>query len=93
MSRRRYRVSGRVQGVGFRWACQRAARDIGVFGWARNLDSGEVEVLAEGDADQLNQLETWLAKGPAAAKVSAVTPVDLENYARDPVGASFEIRR
>ena len=49
---RRYLVTGRVQGVGFRWFVEREARLIGVGGWVRNCDDGAVEVLASGTNEQ-----------------------------------------
>ena len=62
-------VSGRVQGVGFRYFVQRCAIAERIAGWARNLADGRVEVLLVGDADAVAQLEQRIAAGPAAAKV------------------------
>jgi acylphosphatase len=64
-----YRVRGRVQGVGFRNFVQRCARQIGVDGYARNLDNGDVEVVAQGSAQALEQLEAQLWRGPTWAEV------------------------
>jgi len=69
---RRYLVSGRVQGVGFRWFVEREAAQIGVTGWVRNRDSGEVEVLATGTRDQHLTLRRKLQEGPRAARVDDV---------------------
>lgn len=66
---RRYLISGRVQGVGFRYFAERMATEIGVTGWARNLSDGRVEVHANGTAPQLNDFEGRLRKGPAYADV------------------------
>jgi acylphosphatase len=66
---RRYLISGRVQGVGFRYFAQRAARDLGVTGWARNLDDGRVEVHANGSLKVLDEFEARLRKGPTGADV------------------------
>lgn len=66
---RRYLISGRVQGVGFRYFAQRAARDLGVTGWARNLDDGRVEVHANGSLKVLDDFEARLRKGPLGADV------------------------
>jgi acylphosphatase len=66
---RRYLISGRVQGVGFRYFAQRAARDLGVTGWARNLDDGRVEVHANGALKTLDEFEGRLRKGPIGGDV------------------------
>ena len=66
---RRYIISGRVQGVGFRYfAHETAARDS-VQGWVRNLPDGRVEAVAEGDADAMERFETALPHGPPGARV------------------------
>ncbi len=69
---RRFLVSGRVQGVGFRWFVERVANGVGVTGWTRNLDDGRVEVYAVGTAEQLSELNGYLWKGPSAARVTNV---------------------
>jgi len=66
---RRYYVSGEVQGVGYRYFAQKTARDLGVRGWARNLDDGRVEVLAIGTEHQLEDFEGELRVGPPRAEV------------------------
>ena len=61
------------QGVGFRYSTQREALQLGVTGYARNLDDGGVEVLACGEAEQVEKLITWLkAGGPRSARVDRV---------------------
>ena len=69
---RRYLVSGRVQGVGFRWFVEREAATLGVAGWVRNRDDGRVEVMATGTQDQLAALHRSLQAGPRAARVDAI---------------------
>ncbi len=69
---RRYVVTGRVQGVGFRWYVEKEARAIGVGGWVRNRHDGAVEVLASGTEDQLRALYNKLKDGPRAARVDNV---------------------
>lgn len=59
----RFRVDGRVQGVGFRAATRMQARALGLRGHARNLDDGSVEVVAEGEAQALEALAQWLEDG------------------------------
>jgi acylphosphatase len=69
---RRYLITGRVQGVGFRWFVEREARLIGVGGWVRNRDNGAVEVLASGSNAQLGSLYDRLKEGPRAARIDEV---------------------
>ena len=72
LAARRYLVSGAVQGVGFRYFAERAAHEIGVTGWTRNLDDGRVEVHANGTVRQLDELEMRLRQGPPRAGVRSV---------------------
>lgn len=74
--RRRAIVSGRVQGVGFRWSTAREAQRLGVSGAVRNLDDGTVEVVAEGEPAEVRALLDWLERGPAGARVDAVRVSD-----------------
>jgi acylphosphatase len=69
---RRYVVSGRVQGVGFRFFVRDAAVREGIGGWVRNRDDGRVEIEAEGDAEALLRFERAVRRGPAAARVDDV---------------------
>ena len=69
---RRYVVSGRVQGVGFRWFVEREAAQLGITGWVRNSENGDVEVLATATADQHNALRQKLQQGPRASRVDLV---------------------
>ena len=65
-------VRGRVQGVYFRTATQREARRLGVNGWVRNRADGAVEVVAEGDEDQVRDLLAFVQRGPSASRVDHV---------------------
>jgi len=65
-------VSGRVQGVGFRFFAERTAAQLGVGGYAKNLYDGRVEVYAIGSAEQLDALRAALRAGPAMARVERV---------------------
>jgi len=65
-------VSGRVQGVGFREACRRAAAKAGVCGWVRNLPDGRVEVWLEGDREAVGRVASWCRHGPSWAHVDGV---------------------
>ncbi len=69
---RRFVVTGRVQGVGFRWFVEREAATLGVTGWVRNRDNGSVEVMATGTREQLRALRQKLQEGPRAARVDEV---------------------
>lgn len=69
----RYRIVGRVQGVGYRAFVQHAAQGERLHGFARNLADGSVEVLAEGDAEALARFEWRLWQGPPLARVDEVT--------------------
>lgn len=86
---RRFRVAGRVQGVGFRFATQRRAVELGLAGWVRNLADGSVEVQAEGESAALDELASWLQRGPSFARVDELTdePCPRGDH------AAFEIRR
>ena len=72
MSAYRYVVSGRVQGVGYRYFVLRQADVLGVSGFARNRADGAVEVVGEGAADVLADFEDRLRGGPAFAEVTSV---------------------
>jgi acylphosphatase len=69
---RRFMVTGRVHGVGFRNYAEYAAGRIGVQGYVRNREDGSVEVLAMGNPEQLGQMKAALEKGPAMARVDRV---------------------
>lgn len=72
----RFLISGRVQGVGYRYFAERSARETGVTGWARNLDDGRVEVHANGTIAQLEDFEARLRMGPRFADVRSVESSD-----------------
>lgn len=69
---RRYVISGRVQGVGFRYFTQEAAAREGIHGWVRNVPDGRVEIEAEGDAEALERFEHRVRHGPPGARVERV---------------------
>ena len=79
MIRRRYLVSGRVQGVGFRYFVSGVAAPLGLVGWVMNLPDGRVEVVASGSAHLLDQLEHALARGPKMAVVSQVSASEISD--------------
>ncbi len=65
-------VSGRVQGVGFRWWTRARALELGLTGWAANLDDGRVEVVAEGPVADLEALLALLESGGCPGRVDLV---------------------
>jgi acylphosphatase len=86
---RRYLISGRVQGVGFRYFVEDTARLEGVSGYVRNLGDGTVEALVEGDAEAVGRVETALWRGPRGARVDDVS---IEEVAPSGHATGFRIR-
>jgi len=81
---KRFFVSGRVQGVGFRFFAERTASSLGVGGYVKNLFDGRVEVYAIGSAEQMDALRNALGSGPRMAAVDRVDEEDadiLRDYA------------
>ena len=73
---RKYVVSGRVQGVGFRFFTERVANQLGLRGYVKNLWNGNVEAYAIGDEVQLEEFKRRLAEGPRMARVESVQESD-----------------
>ena len=73
---RRFLISGRVQGVGFRWFTHDAATREGVSGWVTNLFDGRVEAFVEGEQDAVTRVERAIRSGPRGARVEHVTVTD-----------------
>jgi len=90
MRRVRARVTGKVQGVGFRWFVTREARSLQLAGWVRNLPDGSVQLEAEGPLDRLDDLLLALRRGPVGSRVESV----LEDGWQEVEGGErgFEIR-
>jgi acylphosphatase len=66
-------VTGRVQGVGFRWWIRSRADELGLTGWVMNdADERQVALVAEGESDDLTELERQLWHGPSGARVERV---------------------
>lgn len=83
----RLRITGRVQGVGYRDALRREAERLGVTGWVRNLTDGSVEAVVQGSADAVRALQRWAHAGPDLARVERVeagppAPEHDRSYAR-----------
>jgi acylphosphatase len=70
--RRRVLITGRVQGVGFRYAVLQRARTRGVAGWVRNLPSGHVEAVFEGEPSAVGAMVDYCSRGPLGASVDDV---------------------
>lgn len=64
-------ISGRVQGVGFRYFTQRKGKKLGVKGWVRNLITGEVEAVLQGSESEIKSLVELLRVGPPGSKVDS----------------------
>ena len=86
---RRYLISGRVQGVGFRYFAEAAASRAGLHGWVRNLPDGRVEVSAEGEHDALEQFERQIRHGPPGARIADVDATEIPPVGRD---SGFSVR-
>lgn len=90
MKRIRFVVTGRVQGVGFRWFVKAEARPLGLTGWVRNREDGAVEGEVEGRDDALEALIPCLEEGPSSA---IVTNVEISEISDDGQRyKQFEIR-
>ncbi len=70
-------VSGRVQGVGFRYFVKNKADDLGIAGYASNLPDGRVEVVAQGEAEVVSNLLKQLDVGPRYSSVSSVEVAEI----------------
>jgi acylphosphatase len=73
---KKFVISGRVQGVGYRFFAERWAEQLGIPGYVKNLWDGTVEVYAIGDAVSLENFKLRLAEGPGAARVTGVSESD-----------------
>ncbi len=86
----RWLISGRVQGVGFRWYTVRCGAQCGVVGWVRNLPDGRVEAVAKGAPEALAAFHAALVRGP---RMSAVENVDKLDISPEMVtGNSFTVK-
>lgn len=81
-------VTGRVQGVSFRWYTEERARELGVTGWVRNEPDGSVMLHAEGADEAVDALVEWCRTGPALARVRNVAVRE----AAETGATTFEVR-
>ena len=87
----RYRITGKVQGVGFRWFVARNATRLRVMGYARNLSDGSVEVVAVApDGGVLAEFEALIGRGPEFAQVQGVDKAEISVDAN--AHKTFDIR-
>lgn len=75
MERLELRITGRVQGVGFRYHARQEALRLELAGWVRNRGDGSVQLVAEGGRGSLTALADWAARGPTGARVEACDAV------------------
>jgi acylphosphatase len=83
-------IRGRVQGVGFRWYAQREAAELGLRGWVRNRETGEVELVASGAVEDLDDLRAALKKGSRGSRVDNIIEHELAESEAEALGP-FEI--
>jgi acylphosphatase len=86
---RRFLISGHVQGVGFRYFTQDAARRDGLHGFVRNHDDGTVEAVAEGESEALERFERAIRRGPSRSRIEQVVVDEIEPAQS---ASGFEIR-
>ena len=89
MAAKRYLIRGQVQGVGYRYFAQGTAERLGVYGFARNLPNGDVEVHAEADDLTLQLFKHELERGPRMARVTEVHESEASSSGQY---SSFSIR-
>ncbi len=85
----RVRISGVVQGVGFRYFTRAVARDLGLRGYVRNMDDGSVEAVAEGEPERIDLFLDRVATGPPASSVSGLKVAEIPPSGYDDFGIRF----
>jgi acylphosphatase len=89
-ARAHLKISGRVQGVSYRYSMVREAQNLGLTGWVRNCDDGSVEAVAEGPRANIESLIGWSRQGPAGARVDKVA---VQWESPDNTFSGFVVRR
>ena len=82
-------ISGRVQGVGFRYFVLRKAEELQINGWVKNTPDGKVEIEAEGGEEQLSTFIDWMKIGPQRAVVSTMS---VEEFLPQRNFSTFQVR-
>lgn len=83
-------ISGRVQGVWYRGSTREQADKLGLTGWVRNCESGQVEVIVEGEDAAIDKLVSWCREGPSMARVTGIR-IEFDDYRGEFVG--FRVRK
>lgn len=89
MKRVYLKISGKVQGVGFRSSMRRRAKNNNVTGWAKNLENGKLEAVIEGEKEDVAEVMDWARKGPNIAEVEDIQLEEEEPEYLE----TFEIKR
>lgn len=89
MITRQLRIAGRVQGVGYRYALQEQAAQLGIAGWVRNRRDGSVEAVVQGSPQAVEAIVAWAGRGPPGSRVHELRSEDLPGA---PIYARFEIQ-
>ena len=85
-------VTGRVQGVGFRYFTVRCANDLSLCGWVRNLPDGRVETAIQGQGEKIEEMIGLLKQGPGAANVSGLEIEEIESESGSAELSGFAMR-
>ena len=85
-------ISGRVQGVGFRYFTKKSAESLGVSGWVKNLRSGEVEAVLQGSSESVTEMMNRLEAGPTTARVDEIKELEDKSVAQNRVNG-FNVKR
>ena len=90
-SKKHVRLSGRVQGVGFRHFTKQNAKRLNINGWVKNLQNGDVEAVFVGEEDNVNKMLEEMKKGPRSARVDDLS-VDEDSNALEESFEGFGVR-